>query len=451
MIRTRLLLVSSLFAATAAFGQWSEPARVLHDSLQVVGGSFVCGPGDTVWAVLTVSGGSGPAQWHQVCASWSQGDSWAEPHFLTPRDSSYTFSAPSLGLDAAGRLWASWYRGEYPVFDPDSLAIWTALRDSSGWHQPERAIRGVTGAGPASFASDRQGRWLMGFAALTPYTDFTYSSAMFSRFLGDTWKTPGYVAEGTGTPIEVDYLAPTLVSRPDSGVWSVQDMRVMTSGYVLVRTIVNDAVARTWLMDGIYQSATADSLGRLWVLFSRMQGYLLTSTVFVDSTPVDTQMVSETGGGQPHVCTDASGWVWVLWTDRGTGKPVASYNRGPVWSVPEAVTDSTGEAEAIGSDSRGRIYALFRARSGRILTVYRSSRPSVAEPASATCGRRAPSASVVRAVLEVAGCGRRELVGITGRKVMELVPGPNDVSRLAPGVYFVKGQGVGSGSSPGTW
>jgi hypothetical protein len=30
------------------------------------------------------------------------------------------------------------------------------------------------------------------------------------------------------------------------------------------------------------------------------------------------------------------------------------------------------------------------------------------------------------------------LLDACGRKVMALVPGPNDVSRLAPGVYFVQ-------------
>ena len=34
--------------------------------------------------------------------------------------------------------------------------------------------------------------------------------------------------------------------------------------------------------------------------------------------------------------------------------------------------------------------------------------------------------------------GRAALLDITGRRVMDLVPGENDVSRLAPGVYFVR-------------
>jgi hypothetical protein len=35
------------------------------------------------------------------------------------------------------------------------------------------------------------------------------------------------------------------------------------------------------------------------------------------------------------------------------------------------------------------------------------------------------------------------LLDIAGRRVLCLHPGPNDVSRLRPGVYFVSGQGAG--------
>jgi len=33
---------------------------------------------------------------------------------------------------------------------------------------------------------------------------------------------------------------------------------------------------------------------------------------------------------------------------------------------------------------------------------------------------------------------RAELLDVSGRKAMDLVPGENDVSGLAPGVYFVR-------------
>jgi hypothetical protein len=56
--------------------------------------------------------------------------------------------------------------------------------------------------------------------------------------------------------------------------------------------------------------------------------------------------------------------------------------------------------------------------------------------------------SVVRGVLELevgskqyTAC-RAALLDISGRKVLDLKPGANDVSRLAPGVYFVQGRGA---------
>jgi hypothetical protein len=55
-----------------------------------------------------------------------------------------------------------------------------------------------------------------------------------------------------------------------------------------------------------------------------------------------------------------------------------------------------------------------------------------------------PASTVVRGVLRIGdrrqNTGyRAELLDIAGRKVMELVPGANDVRQLAPGVYFVRG------------
>jgi hypothetical protein len=54
-----------------------------------------------------------------------------------------------------------------------------------------------------------------------------------------------------------------------------------------------------------------------------------------------------------------------------------------------------------------------------------------------------PTASVVRNVVFLTASGegqmaRGELLDISGRKVLDLHPGMNDVSRLSPGVYFVR-------------
>jgi hypothetical protein len=54
-----------------------------------------------------------------------------------------------------------------------------------------------------------------------------------------------------------------------------------------------------------------------------------------------------------------------------------------------------------------------------------------------------PLATIVRGVLFMEARGekretRSELLDISGRKVLDLHPGPNDVSRLSPGIYFVR-------------
>ncbi|HTW92254.1 MAG TPA: M1 family metallopeptidase [bacterium] len=55
--------------------------------------------------------------------------------------------------------------------------------------------------------------------------------------------------------------------------------------------------------------------------------------------------------------------------------------------------------------------------------------------------------TIVHGVLRLANGERRmatsELLDIAGRKVLDLRPGPNDVSGLAPGIYFVRSAGTG--------
>ena len=70
-----------------------------------------------------------------------------------------------------------------------------------------------------------------------------------------------------------------------------------------------------------------------------------------------------------------------------------------------------------------------------------SEEPSIqpAEP------RLLPSATIVHGELTMPFTANRlpltaRLLNIAGRKVIDLKPGPNDVSRLAPGVYFVSGK-----------
>jgi hypothetical protein len=70
-------------------------------------------------------------------------------------------------------------------------------------------------------------------------------------------------------------------------------------------------------------------------------------------------------------------------------------------------------------------------------------------------GAMNPGPTIVRGTLFLSASGvRREassiLLDISGRKVLPLKPGANDVSRLSPGVYFVREQSVVSSQHSGS-
>jgi hypothetical protein len=69
----------------------------------------------------------------------------------------------------------------------------------------------------------------------------------------------------------------------------------------------------------------------------------------------------------------------------------------------------------------------------------------VTEELGPTAANRSPlAATIIRGVLFIAGARdegqgtRDDLLDISGRKVMDLHSGANDVRALAPGVYFVR-------------
>ncbi|MBM3322917.1 hypothetical protein FJY69_05525 [candidate division WOR-3 bacterium] len=73
---------------------------------------------------------------------------------------------------------------------------------------------------------------------------------------------------------------------------------------------------------------------------------------------------------------------------------------------------------------------------------YRFSPTGAEERSTLHASRTTPNATIVRGVMKgsrlTADGSRQELLDAAGRKVMTLQPGPNDVSHLAPGVYFVR-------------
>ena len=97
---------------------------------------------------------------------------------------------------------------------------------------------------------------------------------------------------------------------------------------------------------------------------------------------------------------------------------------------------------------------VYVANSGSsFISVLRDSMSGIEEGFSPQAASTRPAPSVVRGVLFLPGAASPKpqassLLDITGRKVLDLHPGANDVRALAPGVYFVREQPQAASSKP---
>jgi hypothetical protein len=80
---------------------------------------------------------------------------------------------------------------------------------------------------------------------------------------------------------------------------------------------------------------------------------------------------------------------------------------------------------------------------GSSISVLRDSGGGIEESFKPQASSLRPAATIVRGVLFLPEAASHKpqaasLLDISGRKVLELQPGPNDVRAVVPGVYFVR-------------
>ncbi len=129
-----------------------------------------------------------------------------------------------------------------------------------------------------------------------------------------------------------------------------------------------------------------------------------------------------------------------------------SSDHGVTWSDLEFVGDDPtidSWNPDIAADAAGHAYVVWQVGSGEVW--FSTNRPlAIAEEPMQQAIIAQPSATVVRNVLVLGAVDSRqeteyraELLSIAGRKVLDLKAGANDVSVLAPGVYFIR-EGLGT-------
>ena len=419
-----LLAASCLLSAVEA--QWSNPALVWQDTTGMAEARLLISPADTLWVAVMDEGYTGHTDWHRIQTAWNTGDSWSDMIDVTGLDSSEGwYSGMGFGCDPQERLWLSWYRGNGYTFEEDSWAVCTAMRDNAGWHPFAKSIDSFWAAAAESFAADRQGNWYMTVVQCALDVPGVIESAMYSRLDADTWTRPALIAAGMGSPVSSGHYSMVLIPHPDTGLWEVNDWSAnRVEPRVYVHRVYRDTALEMLTMVGDGSEATADSAGRLWVVYARdslLHAATIAGNAVVDSAVITNDLFENWWEHRAiSVCTDPSGWIWATWVNRDR-QSFVSYNWGSGWSRPELVCDSPGRPYGIVSDSRGRVFVLaWLRRQGEwsLYTTYRLDRPGIEEDPKPRAAGFKPAATVVRGlppgVVAFDAMGRRVLSAKAG-------------------------------------
>ncbi len=168
----------------------------------------------------------------------------------------------------------------------------------------------------------------------------------------------------------------------------------------------------------------------------------------------------------PALCFDGANHL-AVWGDERSGTSADIYgcrvSRNGVVFDPTLIVEQDGNQlwPAVVHLSGGSALLVYQGwtgtAGGKTYNTYRvwgkmNPASAVAErQQESVANRREPTATILRGVLWLADAGQSQCIGRTGlrdspcavlldaagRKIVSLQPGPNDVSRLAPGVYFI--------------
>jgi hypothetical protein len=121
----------------------------------------------------------------------------------------------------------------------------------------------------------------------------------------------------------------------------------------------------------------------------------------------------------------------------------ASTDNGQTWSAETALTTAAGMGTAVLAAYGSRAHlALYDNRDGNSEIYYKRNLTAggLEESENSEVRRAKGGAGIFRGVLFLPRdrVPRPALLDISGRKALDLRPGPNDISHLAPGVYFVR-------------
>ncbi|MBM3323180.1 hypothetical protein FJY69_06860, partial [candidate division WOR-3 bacterium] len=365
-------------------------------------------------------------------------------------------SGPVVGFDGANWL-VAWEDERWGNVDLYAARVSPAGRvlDSLGIS----VFRGSYAQGKPALAFDGT-NWLVAYDNWVTNTHDVFARFVSPAGVVDTHTVRIATASGNlyAPALAFDganYLAVWTDGR--ASVSKVRCARVTTAGAVLDTGIrVADSAAAPGVVfgGGQYFVAWADYLRNRWV------GDIAGARVSTAGIVLDPNRImlcaQDSTQTRPTAGFDGSAYV-IVWEDARNGGPANCDLYGASVTAAGALRDTF----AVCRDPGQQFYARIGSGPGALGLVYQgwtdafagrcynalrtwaklSPLPGAEETPSPEVRTANVGPTVVRGVLSLpaSGEGRMangELLDISGRSVMELQPGPNDVRRLAPGVYF---------------
>jgi len=447
-LKLRILALCCLLCAVAS-AQWSTPVQLPADSAS-----------DMMPAITAVDDSGLVCAWvssygymkQQVRASRYRWETGWQPWFsfsdLTPE---IAVNGPGLAAEPQrGGVLAAYYNGSYPT--DDAWGIWTTFRDSAGGQAPRLALTD-SGVTDLVLRAGEDGFLGLFWSNIRGSGPNQYMSVWFCPTRADTWWPRQLVGAGSNAPDVVNCHQPAMCR--DTGGRFLAAYGIQAPGISRVRVLTLPDTTTIGEFEGDQPALVSDLNGTLWLAHTKRgstENFLLVRKYAggVWSEP-ETLCRSATPNVRPRLCVDPQGYFWLAYSSGLFTPPwwlEVRYHDGTRWSAAEAVAPGgVTSYPVIASSHAGHIWLVWNQGVGNRTGVFaarRLSRPGVGEAARTMRASVGGRPTIIRGVLRMGVDSRQhtayraELLDISGRRALDLKPGANDVSRLAPGVYFVR-------------
>ena len=451
-----LAAVAAFLAASLALGQWSEPVW-LDTAVTVLVNLPVLIPGqsDTTWSVWSTEYAPMTSE---LWAGKVVGDSLVSRELVHQDGERLIYAFDGL-VEPSGDLRVVYYAGQYEtgIDDPWDCAVLCSERSENRWAEPETVFKVTLLPGldtipfHIAIGLDRsdsvaivweQEMGVMGAVSWLDYIHLRDGEWTGRRCLGpmsppDTVYSGGSLVPGRNSDFLLAFSRPMRPAAGSVEVWTLAD------------SLVERQVAFIGSSPALARSGPSDFL--TFIRNDSVYVSIRDSSGWGAPTPIPThQSILHA----PRLHVDPFGVVWACWVEEGQDKViVASHNAGGGWSIPETVAVAVGcwgAGPEIASSTTGEVRVAWfedlRVSYG-LRTSRRLARPAIDGADQSRLDIPPAGPTVVRGVLWLAPASSPKLqapcslIDISGRKVMELRPGANDVRHLVPGVYFIRKHG----------